>query len=115
MRKPGVCCAWPSDIQAFDILKGSPDIHWTITFFHAQQAVEKSLKAVLFTHLIEFRRTHNLPELASLLHQDGVEAPLSDDQLLWLNPFAVTFRYDEVQVPWVEPDEVAEWVAGMRK
>jgi len=48
----------------------------------------------LFTHQIEFRRTHHLVDLAALLRQNGIELPISDDQLLKLNPFAVTFRYD---------------------
>jgi HEPN domain-containing protein len=34
--------------------------------FHAQQAVEKSLKAVLSAHGLEFRRTHDLLTLLQL-------------------------------------------------
>ena len=35
--------------------------------FHAQQAAEKSLKAVLIHHSIELPRTHNLERLIDLL------------------------------------------------
>ncbi len=68
--KPHIEEAWRAlrladrDIQAFHVLQKSPDVHLSIICFHAQQAVEKSLKAVLFTHQIEFRRTHNLVDLA---------------------------------------------------
>ena len=34
--------------------------------FHAQQAVEKALKALLTRHQVEFRRTHDLGELLQL-------------------------------------------------
>jgi len=99
--KPHIEEAWRAlrladrDIQAFHVLEKSSEVHLSIICFHAQQAVEKSLKAVLFTHQIEFRRTHNLVDLAALLRQNGIELPISDDQLLKLNPFAVTFRYDD--------------------
>ena len=49
------------DIKVFDILVEEPEAHLSIVLFHAQQAVEKSLKAVLFSRQIEFRRTHNSP------------------------------------------------------
>ena len=99
--KPHLEEAWRSlrlaerDIQAFNILKTSPQVHISMAYFHAQQAVEKSLKAILFTHQIEFRRTHNLNELSQLLLQHGIETPIMDDRLDWLNTFAVTLRYDD--------------------
>lgn len=85
------------DITAFDVLRKAAGVDLASVCFHAQQAVEKSLKAMLFLHQVEFRRTHDLLELAQLLRQFGVETPVPDDQLSRLNPFAVTFRYDDVQ------------------
>ncbi|QUV79895.1 HEPN domain-containing protein [Chloracidobacterium thermophilum] len=41
------------DIKAFEVLKKEPEVHLSIVYFHAQQAVEKSLKAVLFAQQIE--------------------------------------------------------------
>ncbi len=35
------------DIKAFQVLKSAPEISLVTVFFHAQQAVEKCLKAVL--------------------------------------------------------------------
>lgn len=62
--------------------------------FHAQQAVEKSLKAVLALHGIEFPRTHNLAMLLELLRRAGVAAPPDGDDLARLIPFGVVARYE---------------------
>ena len=119
--KPHIEEAWRAlrladrNIQAFHVLKGSPEVHLTIICFHAQQAVEKSLKAVLFTRQIEFRRTHNLADLASLLRQNGIETPISDEQLLRLNPFAVTFRYDDMDIKVISQEDVALWMTDIRE
>ena len=40
--------------------------------FHAQQAIEKSLKAVLSAQSIEYPRTHNLAMLLELLRSRAV-------------------------------------------
>jgi HEPN domain-containing protein len=57
--------------------------------FHAQQAAEKLLKALLVRHQIEFPKTHNLGELLDLVA--SVDRHLAES--LWdvtaLNPYAV--------------------------
>ncbi len=60
--------------------------------FHAQQAAEKALKAVLIAYSIPFPRTHNITTLIDLLPQDiallsEVEAAAS------LTDYAVLMRY----------------------
>ncbi len=62
--------------------------------FHAQQAVEKCLKSILALHQISFRKTHDLGELIDLLGDSGKPVPSNAEELDFLNPFAVTFRYD---------------------
>lgn len=62
--------------------------------FHAQQAVEKSLKAVLALRGIEFPRTHNLAMLLELLRRAGDAAPPDGDDLARLIPFGVVARYE---------------------
>nr|VFK62250.1 MAG: HEPN domain-containing protein [Candidatus Kentron sp. UNK]VFK70383.1 MAG: HEPN domain-containing protein [Candidatus Kentron sp. UNK] len=104
------------DIYAFHVLKNDPDCHLSVVCFHAQQAIEKSIKAVLFSRRIEFKHTHNLTELTFLLRRDGVEtAPVPDDRLLRLDPFAVTFRYDDMDIELVEREETAAWVTDIRQ
>jgi HEPN domain-containing protein len=119
--KPHIEEAWRAlrladrDMQAFDILMKEPGAHLSIVLFHAQQAVEKSLKAVLFSRQIEFRRTHDLSELARLLRQEAVETPVADDQLERLNPFAVTFRYDDLDVELIAREDAVGLVMEIRK
>ena len=54
--------------------------------------MEKSLKAVLTTHGIAFRRTHDLGALLDLLADAGKPLPPHADNLDELNPYAVEFR-----------------------
>ena len=72
------------DLKAFNVLKDASGIDLATACFHAQQAIEKSLKAVLFLHQIESRRTHDLVQLAQLLRQHGVEPPATGLALLFL-------------------------------
>ena len=61
--------------------------------FHAQQAVEKSLKAWLALLGVEFPRTHDLTLLLSTLEtrDQNVE---SLQELIEYNPYAVQYRYE---------------------
>lgn len=102
------------DIYAFNVLSDDDDAHLSVVCFHAQQAVEKSLKAVLFALQIEFKRTHNLLELAALLCQNGGDPPLTDESLLRLNPYAVTYRYDDRDIELVTREDAALWMNDMR-
>ncbi|MDP2832901.1 MAG: HEPN domain-containing protein [Pseudomonadota bacterium] len=85
------------DLAAFRALAALPHIRPAIAFFHAQQAIEKSLKAVLFARGEEFRKTHDLYELADRLAKAGFTLPCDADELAQINPYAVEFRYgDEI-------------------
>ena len=67
--------------------------------FHCQQAVEKSLKAVLAYKEIPFRKTHDLIELMQLLEDNSIPLPSGSEQIEDLGPFAVTWRYDFFDEP----------------
>ena len=60
--------------------------------FHAQQCVEKYLKALLQESGIPIPRTHHLEKLVDLLPPDPVWAGIRP-RLIALNPYAVEFRY----------------------
>jgi HEPN domain-containing protein len=64
-----------------------------IVAFHAQQAAEKYLKALLTRHQVEFPKTHVIRRLLILLHQ--VEPALAQalDEASWLSPFGAEIRY----------------------
>jgi HEPN domain-containing protein len=61
--------------------------------FHAQQAAEKHLKAVLQERGIRFARTHDLVALLGLLGTDAGTLPLLADDLRRLSDYAVIVRY----------------------
>lgn len=86
-----------ADFEAFRVLAASARIRPAIALFHSQQTVEKSLKAALFVQGLEFRRTHDLFELAHRLQAAGVALPCPVETLGKLNPYAVLFRYDSSQ------------------
>jgi hypothetical protein len=70
---------------------GNPD---TILGFHAQQAIEKLLKALLSQIAAPFELTHNLSRLQAILIAAGETLPITPLPLGELNDFAVVYRYD---------------------
>ncbi|MGH8523004.1 MAG: HEPN domain-containing protein [Gammaproteobacteria bacterium] len=93
------------DYQTFAILRKHPEAELAPTCFHAQQVVEKALKAVLTIKRIDFRRTHDLEELANLLADIGIALPFAPREFRRLNPFAVEFRYDDESIALITRDE----------
>jgi HEPN domain-containing protein len=61
--------------------------------FHAQQAVEKALKAVLLARKVEFPLTHDLEELLSIFAVAGLVVPAELQEAGALTPYAVETRY----------------------
>jgi len=64
--------------------------------FHAQQSVEKLIKALLCQLNIAFDYTHNLPKLANQLVEAGEALPPTPVELEALNKFAVVYRYEDI-------------------
>lgn len=84
------------DLAACALLATGPGIGDAVIGFHAQQAIEKSLKAVLSASKVEFRRTHDLVSLLDLLQDHHLPAPPEADWLDELNPYAVEARYGTI-------------------
>jgi HEPN domain-containing protein len=72
--------------------------------FHAQQAVEKSLKAILISKGIDFPRTHNLRILIDALPETVFRDPILDSSAA-LTDYAVSTRYPGETEP-VTKDEL---------
>ncbi len=64
--------------------------------FHAQQAVEKSLKAVLASADVQFPYTHDLDGLIELCRGHGLEVPDALEDADQLSPYGVRMRYAPV-------------------
>ena len=102
------------DIRTLNLLADTPESDDQAIGFHAQQAIEKCLKAVLSANQLAFRKTHDLVELLDLLHDKGCTPPPNAESLDALNPFAVTLRYDLFEVESVDRDWIARTVATVR-
>ena len=64
--------------------------------FHAQQASEKLLKALLSEFSAHFPRTHNLRLLMDLLTDAGHPLPSSLADLDLLTAYGTLFRYEDI-------------------
>ena len=71
------------DLAAVEALLDNTAIHDSTIGFHAQQTVEKALKAVLSAKGVVFRRTHDLAELLDLIADSQITAPLPP--IRWMN------------------------------
>ena len=90
------------DEQAMHILMEASSAADEIIGFHAQQAVEKLLKALLSNRRVTFRRTHDLTELIDLLAAKGVQVPSRIAEARRLGPYAAEFRYEDIPLDTVE-------------
>ena len=96
---------------------GSAEITDEIVGFHAQQAIEKWLKAVVASRGEEFEYTHDLRHLIDLVGLEPADAPFDVRQVIALTEYAVPLRYEDLLD--VEPldrdatvalvDEVGRW------
>jgi HEPN domain-containing protein len=78
-----------------EILSGSDRAADAVVGFHAQQAVEKFVKAVLTVRGIDVPRTHDLRFLLDGAGAAGVQVPDAVRASLWLTPWSVEFRYGD--------------------
>lgn len=100
------------------------EVLWEDLCFDAQQAVEKSLKAVLLAHGVQFRFVHDIAELLTLLQSNGIEFPDEIRPAADLTGYAVEARYPGVSEPVTEEefekalqiaDAVVRWTEGQIK
>lgn len=100
--------------QAVVILgQSEPRVADSIVGFHAQQAAEKCLKAVLAASGVEYPFTHDLLRLVDLIDANGIDIPASVREARRLTPFAVEFRYGALDDVEVDRDGTAVLVADV--
>jgi HEPN domain-containing protein len=84
------------DAVALREFEGNPGIADSILGFHAQQAIEKWLKAVLASNSVDFEYTHDLRRLIELLEATGITFPLDTREIVMFTEFAVPLRYEDL-------------------
>jgi len=88
------------------LFESEPELYASTICFHAQQAVEKFLKAFLVFHNIDFPKTLDLDYL--LLECNKIDAKDFDIDLGSLTDFGVNIRYpDDFYLP--DKDETAQY------
>lgn len=75
------------------------DVADSIVGFHAQQAAEKLIKAVLAARGVAFVKSHALSYLIGLVEENDIEAPDELSEADVLSPWAVEFRYEGEDPP----------------
>jgi HEPN domain-containing protein len=96
-----------ADLRYAQLGRQEPGMLLNLVAFHAQQATEKALKALLVADQVDFPRTHDLGELLALLRQTGRRRPAGLEQVEELTPLAVQTRYPGFDDP-VEEAEADE-------
>ena len=84
------------DIELLRYIVSSNVIADEIFGFHAQQAVEKALKAWIYLAGGTFDRTHDLRRLLIVLQDLGLDVDRYRE-LIQLNSFAVQLRYEAME------------------
>ena len=88
-------------------------VPWDTVCFHAQQCVEKYLKAILTLRGVDFPKSHDLTELLALVPSDirlGVDSTVFEE----LNPYAIEGRYPGVWEP-IEREEALSTVDAAKR
>ncbi|HST55308.1 MAG TPA: HEPN domain-containing protein [Solirubrobacteraceae bacterium] len=86
-----------SDLAAARALASDAGQQDDVVGFHAQQAVEKSMKAVLALRGSDIPRSHDLVLLARLASKENDRTPPELEEAQSLSPWAVAMRYDEME------------------
>lgn len=79
--------------------------------FHAQQAVEKALKAVIASRDEEFPFTHDIGLLMQLCQDTGFELPADLTEADRLTPYAAAIRYGLGDPGAVASQDALRWAA----
>ena len=76
-----------------------PDAYLEDLCFQAQQAAEKSIKALMIAHDIDFPYVHDLTRLLVVLESSGESIPDCVRRAVNLTRYAVATRYPGIEQP----------------
>jgi HEPN domain-containing protein len=86
------------DLATAEKLAPDPEMDDRPVGFHAQQAVEKSMKVALMLEGIDFPKTHDLEYLIVLVGKHSIAMGSELESASWLTPWASEFRYDDAPI-----------------
>ncbi len=76
-----------------EIISGNQELDFEVVYFHLQQSAEKTFKALLSRHKINYPKIHDLDTLLSMILDQGINFQVNSDLLTVLNDYAVDGRY----------------------
>jgi HEPN domain-containing protein len=86
-----------ADVVAARALADDPAQADEVVGFHVQQAVEKSVKAVLASFEIDYPLTHDVDFLVRLLTRRDVSVPDTLLEARWVSMWGVATRYEDIE------------------
>src|SRR5215212_5669541 len=86
-----------SDLAAARVLRANPDILPEQAGFHAQQAIEKAIKAVLLARNVDIPYAHDVQDLVEEITRLGMAVPTEVTEAKALTRFAVEMRYPSAE------------------
>lgn len=86
------------ELDTAENLAPNPEMDDRPVGFHAQQAVEKAVKAALTLGGIDFPKTHDLEYLITLAGKHSIAMEPELESGSWLTPWAAEFRYDDAPI-----------------
>lgn len=99
------------DLASAEALDKAEHVSDSPVGFHAQQAVEKALKAVISSRDSEFPFTHDLGLLMQLCEDAGFELPADLAEADRLTPYAAAIRYGLGNPEAVAAKSALRWAA----
>ena len=82
--------------------------------FHAQQAIENTLKAWISALNDSYGRTHDIGRLAGIVRRYPAEnGTPAGETLFWLTRYAVEYRYDGARVKLEDPHDLLERIIDL--
>jgi len=102
------------DLQVIAFMMDNHAPFYTVVAFHAQQAVEKYLKAWLTSIGIEFTKTHNISHLLSFVSQSVPELAARMESAGILSRYAVESRFASALLRRPAASVESSFVHGLR-
>ena len=93
-----------SDLNLAKVARNLEDVLPEQAAFHAQQCVEKAIKAVLISRNTYFPPTHDIQALVDICQNAAIQFPDEASESADLTPYAVGGRYLELEEPLSESD-----------
>lgn len=103
------------DEAAVRALIGSAEVADTVIGFHAQQAVEKLIKAVLAEKRVRYPFTHDIALLVDLARRASVEVDFPTEEAIDLTGWGAVFRYSDELDESLDRVATADLVESVRR